>query len=90
MFVDLRGGIIDCRGGIREFLFCRNPKQTPTLSALDPSKVLILLRKIHTLGGQLRIRWGAGEGSKKEVQKSNICIREGYDGTVECLKTHMK
>ena len=40
--------------------------------------------------GQLRIRWGAGGGSKKEVQKSDICIREGYDGMVECLKTPMK
>ena len=47
--------------------------------------MLIFPGGINTLGGQLRIRWGAGGGSKKEIQKNYICIREGYDRMVECV-----
>ena len=47
--------------------------------------MLIFLGKIHTSGGANRGLGGAKGASKKEVQKSDICIGEGYDGMVECL-----
>ncbi len=60
-----------------------NPRWTPLRCWFSSGKSI-------PWGRHTRIRWGAGGGSKKEVQKSDICIGEGYDGTVECLKTRMK